>query len=112
MQVLKGAEVSAKIKEEVRALLAQLEGEVPKLAIVRVGERPDDLSYERGAIKKMESFGLRVQSYAFDADISDGDFKERFATVNRDPDVAGILLLRQLPTDKKTAEAGTPETPE
>lgn len=97
MQVLKGAEVSAKIKEEVRALLEGAEGPAPKLAIVRVGERPDDLSYERGAIKKMESFGLRVQSYAFPADISDAEFKEQFAAVNGDPDVAGILLLRPLP---------------
>ena len=52
MQVLKGAEVSAKIKEEVQGLLASVEGPAPKLAIVRVGERPDDMSYERGAIKK------------------------------------------------------------
>lgn len=56
MQVLKGAEVSAKIKEEVQGLLASVEGPAPKLAIVRVGERPDDMSYERGAIKKMENF--------------------------------------------------------
>lgn len=52
MQVLKGAEVSAKIKEEVQGLLASVEGPAPKLAIVRVGERPDDMSYERGAMKK------------------------------------------------------------
>lgn len=97
MQVLKGAEVSAKIKEEVQGLLASMEGPAPKLAIVRVGERPDDMSYERGAIKKMENFGLRVQSYVFPGDIGDAEFKEQFAAVNGDPDVAGILLLRPLP---------------
>ena len=97
MQVLKGAEVSAKIKEEVQGLLASVEGPAPKLAIVRVGERPDDMSYERGAIKKMENFGLRVQSYVFPGDIGDAEFKEQFAAVNGDPDVAGILLLRPLP---------------
>lgn len=97
MQVLKGAEVSAKIKEEVQGLLGSVEGPAPKLAIVRVGERPDDMSYERGAIKKMENFGLRVQSYVFPGDIGDAEFKEHFAAINRDPDVAGILLLRPLP---------------
>ena len=56
-----------------------------------------DRSYERGAMKKMESFGLRVQSYAFPQDISNEDFQAAFQAVNQDPDVAGILLLRPLP---------------
>lgn len=97
MVVLKGAEVSAKIKEQVQASLAKWQGVIPKLAIVRVGENPDDISYERGAMKKMEAFGLRVESYVFPADISDGDFKQEFQRVNEDADVAGILLLRPLP---------------
>lgn len=97
MIVLKGAEVSAKIKEQVQEMLAGLDGFVPKLAIVRVGEKPDDMSYERGAMKKMEAFGLRVQSYVFPEDISDEDFKEEFARINGDSDVTGILLLRPLP---------------
>lgn len=97
MEILKGAEVSAKIKEQAGQLLARLGGSVPKLAIVRVGERPDDMSYERGATKKMEGFGLRVQSYVFPADITDQDFKREFEEINRDKDVTGILLLRPLP---------------
>ncbi len=97
MQILKGAEVSAKIKEQVQEMLGSLEGDVPKLAIVRVGEKPDDLSYERGALKKMEAFGLRAEVYAFPEEISDQAFKEAFAQINKDPDVTGILLLRPLP---------------
>lgn len=97
MIVLKGAEVSAKIKEQVQTELEQLGTPAPKLAVVRVGERPDDMSYERGATRKMESFGLRVQSYVFPEDISDVEFKKEFAAVNDDLDVAGILLLRPLP---------------
>lgn len=97
MQVLKGAEVSAKIKEQVQSVLAEPGMPVPKLAIVRVGERPDDLSYERGALKKMEAFGLLAQVWAFPEDISDQDFKAAFQAVNEDPEVNGILLLRPLP---------------
>lgn len=97
MIALKGAEVSSKIKEQVQGMLAGLDGAVPKLAIVRVGEKPDDLSYERGAVKKMEAFGLRVQSYVFPENIGDSDFQEAFAQINRDSDVTGILLLRPLP---------------
>ena len=97
MRVLKGAEVSAKIKEEVQAALAKCKGAAPKLAIIRVGENPDDMSYERGATKKMESFGLRVQSYVYPEDITDSDFKAEFTKINEDPDVTGILMLRPLP---------------
>ncbi len=97
MITLKGAEVSAKIKEQVQELLHYCKGHVPKLAIVRVGENPDDLSYERGALKKMEAFGLLAESYAFPADISDEDFKEAFQKINEDISVDGILLLRPLP---------------
>lgn len=106
MQILRGAEVSAKIKEEVLEALALTAhtDRAPKLAIVRVGEKPDDLSYERGARKKMEAFGLRVQSYAYPADITDDDFKEAFRSVNEDPDVAGILLLLPLPKQIRQAD--------
>lgn len=104
MRLLKGAEVSAKIKEQSVRMLEELGGNIPKLAIVRVGERPDDMSYERGAIKKMESFGLRVQSYVFPADLSDEDFKKEFETINRDEDVTGILLLRPLPKQMREAD--------
>ena len=97
MVILKGAEVSAKIKEQVQAALGQMEGRTPKLAIVRVGENPDDMSYERGAIKKLENFGMQAQSYVYPADISDGAFKQAFAEINEDPGVDGILLLRPLP---------------
>ncbi len=97
MKILKGAEVSARIKEQVQEMLRKLPGNPPCLGIVRVGERPGDISYERGAVKKLEAFGLCVRSYVFPADISDRDFKEKFQTVNSDPSIEGILLLRPLP---------------
>ena len=101
MITLKGAAVSAKIKEQVETLLTDLKGKTPKLAIVRVGERLDDLSYERGALKKMESFGLIGESFAFPQDITDEAFKEEFAKINENTDIDGILLLRPLPKQIK-----------
>ncbi len=103
MQVLKGAEVSAQIKEQVRQMATGLD-RAPKLAIVRVGENPDDLSYERGAMKKMEAFGLSAQSYAFPGDISHEDFAAEFQRINGDPEVTGILLLRPLPRQIREKE--------
>ena len=85
MELIKGAPVSAKIKEEVGAMLEKINGPAPKLAIVRVGENPDDMSYERGAVKKMDAFGLRSQCYTFPADITDEAFKKRIYRYQRRP---------------------------
>lgn len=96
MLELRGKKVSDGIKEYVSKELETL-SLVPKLAIVRVGENPDDMSYERGATKKLKSFGLDVASYVFPQDISDEDFKKAFKDINEDDEVTGILLLRPLP---------------
>ncbi|MCH4230695.1 MAG: bifunctional 5,10-methylene-tetrahydrofolate dehydrogenase/5,10-methylene-tetrahydrofolate cyclohydrolase, partial [Atopobiaceae bacterium] len=62
-ELLKGAPVAAALTERLmlRAAALKAEGVVPKLAIVRVGERPDDLSYERGACKRCEKVGIEVE---------------------------------------------------
>lgn len=96
MLELRGKKVSDGIKEYVSKELETLSF-VPKLAIVRVGENPDDMSYERGATKKLKSFGLDVASYVFPQNISDEDFKKAFKDINEDDEVTGILLLRPLP---------------
>ncbi|MCI8865531.1 MAG: bifunctional 5,10-methylenetetrahydrofolate dehydrogenase/5,10-methenyltetrahydrofolate cyclohydrolase [Lachnospiraceae bacterium] len=104
MITLKGAEVSAKIKEQVQAELEGWRGPVPKLAIIRVGEKADDISYERGAIKKMESFGLQACSYVYPENISHEEFKKEFQKINQSLDVAGILLLCPLPRQVREKE--------
>lgn len=116
MRILRGAEVSAKIKEQVSRDLKKLQekkmGFVPVLAIVRVGENPDDMSYERGAMKKMESFGLRARSYSFPGDITNEEFKARFKEINENPDVTGILLLKPLPKQIQEKEIDSMILPE
>lgn len=106
MVLLRGAEVSAKIKEETTAMMAAYGGMVPQLAIVRVGERPDDMAYERGAIKTMGAFGLKASVYAYPANIGNEEFLAEFKKINEEKVVDGILLLRPLPKglDEKAAE--------
>ena len=97
MITLKGAEVSAKIKDQVQEIVEKLDGHVPTAAIVRVGERPDDLSYEKGVIKKIASFGMEAKTYVFSEDISEEEFLEEFRKINADESVDGILLFMPLP---------------
>ena len=67
-ELLKGAPVARALTEELAARCAALRerGVVPTLAIVRVGEREDDLSYERGALKRaVKKWGLRFVAFCF-----------------------------------------------
>lgn len=96
MITLRGAEVSAKLKEEVQEEVKTLR-RIPKLAIVRVGSRPDDVSYETGAMKKMQAFGLFAERFSFPEDIGDEEFKAEFEKINRNPEIDGILMMRPLP---------------
>ena len=96
MEVLKGLAVANAINENLMEAAKTLP-KVPHLAIVRVGERPDDLSYERGATKKMEKVGFACTHYTYPEDISNEDFQKAFDAVNDDPEIDGILLLRPLP---------------
>ena len=106
METLKGLPVANAINEKIIEEMKDWNGAIPHLAIVRVGERPDDMSYERGATKKMEKVGFRCTSYTFPADIDNDTFQKEFDKINEDEDIDGILLLRPLPKhlDEKAIE--------
>lgn len=106
MEILKGLPVANDINEKLMEQVKNIEGPLPHLAIIRVGERPDDCSYERGAVKKMDKVGVRCTTYTFDADIDNDTFQAEFDKINENPDIDGILMLRPLPKqlDEKQIE--------
>ena len=89
MEILKGLPVANSINEQLIEDIKNIDGELPHLAIIRVGERPDDCSYERGAVKKMDKVGVRCTTYTFAADISNDEFQKEFDQINNNPDIAG-----------------------
>ena len=99
MQRLGGKEVADKIVEDLKVKVEELKGKgiSPKLAILRVGARDDDLAYERGVLKRFESAGVEVEVTAVDAGISQEDLDKTFDGINNDPKVHGILVFRPLP---------------
>ena len=106
MTVLKGIEVARAINEEIAEEMKKWKKSLPHLAIIRVGEKPDDMAYERGAMKKMEKVGFLVSSYIYKEDISNEDFLREFEKINSDSAIDGILLLKPLPKqiDEKEVE--------
>ena len=98
-QILKGKPVAdaltAQMKKDVEELKAA--GVTPTLCIFRVGERPHDLSYERGATKRASVVGIEVRNVILPADVSQEVFDTEFRKVNEDDSIHGILLFRPLP---------------
>lgn len=98
-RILRGAPVASAITEELAERVGVLRerGIVPALAIVRVGERADDLSYERGAMKRAEKVGLEVKRFVLPKDCTQEDLLGVIAEVNRYPAIHGCLMFRPLP---------------
>lgn len=98
--ILKGLPVANAISENVTASVEALksEGIVPTLAIVRAGEKPDDLAYERAAMKRAEKVGVRIVNEVFPEDISEADFLAEIDRIKKDESVHGILMMQPLPS--------------
>lgn len=98
-EILKGAPVAnaltERLKESVNALRAR--GVTPTLAILRVGERADDLAYERGAMKRCEKIGINVKHYVLDSNVSQTELLGVIDEINRDSGIHGCLMFRPLP---------------
>ena len=97
-------------KEVNEALVAALQGRtaalkekgvVPTLGIIRLGENPSDLSYEKGATKRAEEVGVAVKNYILPETASKEDVLAVIDEVNADASVHGVLMFRPLPKHLK-----------
>ncbi|MGI6679001.1 MAG: bifunctional 5,10-methylenetetrahydrofolate dehydrogenase/5,10-methenyltetrahydrofolate cyclohydrolase [Dehalobacterium sp.] len=96
---LMGKDVAAAIKEDLKAQVTEIkaQGIEPKLGIIRVGARPDDLFYEGGAKKTAESVGIATQVFEYPENIGQEEFEKAVQDVNERKDVHGILMFSPLP---------------
>ena len=96
---LLGKEVTAALNEKIKSRAAALKekGVEPTLGIIRVGEREDDLSYERGAVKRCETLGVACKKILLPADVTQEVLMEAVRQVNEDDSIHGVLIFRPLP---------------
>ena len=94
-----GKPVADRMTEENRKIAQQLRqrGIAPTLAILRIGERPGDLAYERGAVKRAEMTGVDVRHIVFDPSVSQELLLAEIDRLNGDESIDGVLMLRPLP---------------
>ena len=96
-ELLKGAAAAAAITED-RTRRLNEQGIIPCLAILRVGERVDDLSYERAALKRAEKIGIRTVCVTLPASCTQSELLSAIEGINRDSSVHGCLMFRPLPS--------------
>ena len=96
--LIKGVPVAAVIDENTALKAAELakKGKSAKLAVIRMGEKPDDIYYEKSALKRAEKNGIATLSVVLDKDASQSEVEQALKSCSDDESVSGILLLRPL----------------
>ncbi len=110
-QIISGKELSAKMKADLKARVAEFPekyGRVPHLVVILVGDNPASVSYVTGKAKACEAVGIRNTTLKRPADISEAELLAMIEELNCDPEVDGILV--QLPLPKHICEAKVIET--
>lgn len=97
--VLKGNVVAKAIKEKIIKDVEELakENKVPTLAIVRLGNNPGDISYEKSIIKNCDNLGIKSKVYEKEVNITTEELVELIEELNNDNSISGILVFRPLP---------------
>ena len=98
-KILKGAEVTSSLNESLIERTNKLKAQnvIPTLAILRVGERDDDVSYEKGAIKRCQKIGVEVKQFILPEDVSEEKLADTIIEINNDNAIHGCLMFRPLP---------------
>ena len=98
-KLLLGKEVTDALNADLKSRTDALRqrGIVPTLAIVRLGEDPSDLSYERGALKRAATVGVEVRQFLLPRESSAEEVLDVIDGINADAGIHGCLLFRPLP---------------
>ena len=113
-EILRGKDVADRITEKnvIKADELRKGGMCPTLAIVRLGENPGDLSYERGAMKRAAQTDVDVKQFVYDETITQDELLAEMDKINRDDSIHGVLIFRPLPghiDEKAVCAALAPE---
>ena len=102
-KLLLGKEVTDALNADLQTRTAALreKGVVPTLGIVRLGENPSDLSYEKGATKRAEEVGVTIKNYILPEATTKEELLAVIDEVNADASVHGVLMFRPLPKHLK-----------
>lgn len=98
-EVLKGNVVAAKIKEDMIERIKKLEAndKYPTLGIVRLGDNPSDVSYEKSIIKNCDALGIKSKVFEKETSMTTEELSSFIEELNNDKEISAILMFRPLP---------------
>ena len=98
-RIMSSNELAKQLEEDIisRVKVLAEKNATPKLAIVRVGDNPNDISYEKSLLKKGDSYGIEVEQVILDANIATEELKNKMEELNNNNTVTGIIMFRPLP---------------
>ncbi len=113
-KILKGSLVAGSIKEDMKPRIDELKGKniIPTLGIIRLGDNPGDISYEKSIIKACEKMNMEAIVFEQDAKTNTEDLINLMQELNNNPKISGILLFRPLPKhidEEKIRNSITPD---
>lgn len=96
---LKGIDVARALTETLQGDVARLKaaGVAPCLCVLRAGEGPDDIAYERGIEKRCEAIGITLRKLVLDEEAATSQVVGEIQNLNEDDTVHGVLIMRPLP---------------
>ena len=100
---LLGKEVNEALVASLQTRTAALreKGITPTLGIVRLGENPSDLSYEKGATKRAEEVGVAIKNFILPEETTKEELLAVIDQINADDSIHGVLMFRPLPKHLK-----------
>ncbi|NMA49355.1 MAG: bifunctional 5,10-methylenetetrahydrofolate dehydrogenase/5,10-methenyltetrahydrofolate cyclohydrolase, partial [Tissierellia bacterium] len=113
-EILNGSLVAGSIKEDMKTRIDELKGKniIPTLGIIRLGDNPGDISYEKSIIKACEKMNMEAIVFEQDAKTNTEDLINLMQELNNNPKISGILLFRPLPKhidEEKIRNSITPD---
>ncbi len=97
--ILRGKPVAEAIDEETKEMVGCLKesGVIPKVALIRVGNRPDDKAYESGIIRHCQKVSVEVETIHFSDNVKQNELISTIKHINSDDAIHGCLLFKPLP---------------
>ncbi len=94
-ELLKGAPVAREIKEAIKEKLHEKNQNIG-LGLIRMGSKPDDISYEKSIVKQAEEIGINIITIELPEDIGKSELTSLMAGLNNDSSLHGILVFRPM----------------
>lgn len=113
-KLLLGTTVAKDKTEQLREKVEELhkQGIKPKLVMMRVGDKADDLAYQRSALSRMEKVNILSEVQEFPNDVTEEVFLRQLEQNNQNDEVHGILIFLPLSKHldlKKVKECISPD---